>query len=168
MLSAVVALGLVASAEGSDRSDKLQKINHFVVIYQENHSFDNLYGGWEGVRGLSAADPEHTVQMTQGGLPYECLLQDDVNLTSLPLATSCTETTGKIFQSAFVNKPFLIDAVIGPADTTCPPPGSPFMPNGLPNGTGLPGGCTRDIVHRFLSGAVSDRRRQDGPLRHRQ
>ena len=149
MLSAVVALELVASAEGSDRADKLQKINHFVVIYQENHSFDNLYGAWEGVHGLSAADPEHTVQMTQGGLPYECLLQDDVNLTSPPLATSCTETTGKIFKSAFVNKPFLIDSVISPADTTCPPPGSPFMPNGLPKGTGLPGGCTRDIVHRF-------------------
>ena len=24
-----------------------------------------------------------------------------------------------------------------------------FAPNGVPNGTGLPGGCTRDLVHRF-------------------
>jgi phospholipase C len=24
-----------------------------------------------------------------------------------------------------------------------------FAPNGIPNGSGLPGGCTRDLVHRF-------------------
>jgi len=31
----------------------LKKIRHFVVIYQENHSFDNLYGGWERVDGVA-------------------------------------------------------------------------------------------------------------------
>ena len=31
---------------------ELGKVNHIVVIYEENHSFDNLYGGWEGVNGL--------------------------------------------------------------------------------------------------------------------
>ena len=35
------------------RPKKLEKINHIVVIYEENHSFDNLYGGWEGVNGLA-------------------------------------------------------------------------------------------------------------------
>ena len=39
---------------------KLEKINHIVVIYEENHSFDNLYGGWEGVNGLANADAAHT------------------------------------------------------------------------------------------------------------
>jgi phospholipase C len=24
----------------------LGAVNHIVVIYEENHSFDNLYGGW--------------------------------------------------------------------------------------------------------------------------
>ena len=34
-------------------------------------------------------------------------------------------------------------------DTTCPPPGNFSQPNGFLNGTGLPGGCTRDLVHRY-------------------
>ena len=30
--------------------------NHIVVIYQENHSFDNLYGMWGDVAGKQAED----------------------------------------------------------------------------------------------------------------
>jgi phospholipase C len=74
-----------------------------VVIYQENHSFDNLYGGWERVHGLAHADAPHTAQLSQGGQLYDCLLQDDVNLTSPPLGIACTETHGGAFMSAFVN-----------------------------------------------------------------
>ena len=61
---------------------KLGKINHIVVIYEENHSFDNLYGGWEGVNGLANADAAHTIQVNQAGNAYACLKQNDVNLTS--------------------------------------------------------------------------------------
>jgi phospholipase C len=154
-LSLLLALTSVAPAplslaRAGERGDKLQKINHFVVIYQENHSFDNLYGGWERVRGLKDADPAHTVQVSQGAQPYECLLQNDVNLTSPPLAATCTEVTGGSFMSAFVNAPFLIDNYILATDNTCPPPGV-FAPNGvLKDAPGaLPGGCTRDLVHRF-------------------
>src|SRR5262249_46223313 len=60
-LASVVALAAIVSsaATGSDgnRTKKLAKINHVVVIYEENHSFDNLYGGWEGVNGLSSPRP---------------------------------------------------------------------------------------------------------------
>ena len=35
-------------------------VKRIVVIYEENHSFDNLYGGWEGVNGLANADAAHT------------------------------------------------------------------------------------------------------------
>ena len=46
---------------GHGRPDHaLRKIRHFVVIYEENHSFDNLYGGWERVDGLRDADAAHT------------------------------------------------------------------------------------------------------------
>ena len=45
----------------------LNKINHIVVIYEENHSFDNLYGGWEGVNGRSNAVPAHTTQVNEAG-----------------------------------------------------------------------------------------------------
>src|SRR3954470_19952338 len=123
----------------------LERIKHIVVIYEENHSFDNLYGGWEGVEGLGAADVAHTTQVDQAGRPYACLLQVDVNLASPPLPASCT---GEAFASAFPNRPFTIDTLIGPEDTTCPAPGV-FAANGVLKGQGEPGGCTRDLVHRF-------------------
>ena len=147
--AALILEPVVAGAD--DRSDKLQKVNHIVVIYQENHSFDNLYGGWEGVNGRANADMAHTQQINESGAPFNCLLQDDVNLTSPPLAGPCTETLilpAKMITSDFVNKPFSIDEFIHPTDTTCPPP-NVFASNGVPKGQGLPGGCTRDLVHRF-------------------
>src|SRR6266511_2880234 len=114
LAAATVSLPATAEAGGGGR-DPLAGIKHIVVIYEENHSFDNLWGGWPGVDGLSR-DPTRTPRQTQvdrNGQPFDCLLQDDVNLTT------CADP-----------------APIGPA-------------NGVPNGTGEPGGCTRDLVHRF-------------------
>src|SRR4051794_21497147 len=79
---------------------RLSKVQHFVVIYQENHSFDNLYGRWPGVDGLSRAGRGHTRQVDQQGRPYSCLLQNDVNLTSPPLPATCHDATHG-FDSAF-------------------------------------------------------------------
>jgi phospholipase C len=129
---------------------KLAQIKHVVVIYEENHSFDNLYGGWEGVHGLSQASAAQKTQINQAGTPYTCLLQNDVNLAAE--SPTCTDsTTGTTFTSHFTNAPFTIDDFIKPADTTCPPnPNAAFSsPNGFKKGTGSPGGCTRDLVHRF-------------------
>src|SRR5438874_4674515 len=101
---ALLAFGSVAliatvasSAAGAARGDdQLQKINHIVVIYEENHSFDNLYGGWEGVNGRANADSAHTLQVGQAAsrTPYDCLLQNDLNLTApSPLPVTCTAPT---------------------------------------------------------------------------
>jgi acid phosphatase len=151
--AAVGAVGVaVAPAhDDHDRGASLRNVKHIVVIYEENHSFDNLYGGWEGVNGLSSVDISKTVQVNQAGQRYGCLLQDDVNLASpTPLSTTCTDSsTATPFASHFTNAPFTIDDYIKPGDTTCPPPGDFSHPNGYLNGTGLPGGCTRDLVHRF-------------------
>ncbi|HKF69924.1 MAG TPA: alkaline phosphatase family protein, partial [Vicinamibacterales bacterium] len=149
LLAAISLAGPPLSVvHAGDREDKLQKINHIVVIYQENHSFDNLYGGWEGVRGRADADAAHTAQISQTGQLYDCLMQNDVNLAALP--ASCTNTHGGSFTSAFINAPFQIDEFIAPTDKTCPAPGV-FAANGvLKDSPGaLPGGCTRDVVHRF-------------------
>jgi phospholipase C len=46
--------------DGGAGDGGLGSINHFVVIYMENHSFDNLYGefpGADGVTGLDAGAP---------------------------------------------------------------------------------------------------------------
>jgi len=135
---------------GMNATQKLGHVKHIVVIYEENHSFDNLFGGWEGVNGRTQADAAHTTQINEAGTPYTCLRQDDVNLAALP-ATCTDSTTGSTFTSHFTNAPFLIDDFIKPSDTTCPPdPNSAFSsPNGFAKGTGSPGGCTRDIVHEF-------------------
>jgi acid phosphatase len=131
-------------------------VKRIVVIYEENHSFDNLYGGWEGVNGLANADAAHTTQVDQAGAPYVCLKQNDVNLTTPPLPAGCAP------DSNFKNAPFKIDDFIAPTDTTCPQPGM-SAPNGVLKGSGLPGGCTRDLVHRFyqeqyqLDGGKQDR-----------
>jgi acid phosphatase len=166
-IAAAFALALpgvaYAHGHGHDRHG-LKGIDRIVVIYEENHSFDNLYGGWEGVDGLRHADPAHTTQVNQAGTPYACLKQNDVNLTSPPLSVTChDETTATPFDSHFTNDPFRIDDFIAPTDTTCPPPGDFSQPNGWAKDTGLPGGCTRDLVHRYyqehyqLDGGKQDR-----------
>lgn len=128
---------------------------HLVVIYEENHSFDNLYGSWGPVRGqavdgLSHATAAKRTQVAQDGTAYSCLPQNDVNLTSPPLSNTCQDAAHGISASHFTNAPFAIDDYIHPEDRTCPPEGT-FAPNGvLKDSPGAePGGCTRDLVHRF-------------------
>jgi acid phosphatase len=158
LLSCTAALAL-ASASGAVRAESVHEFKHIVVIYQENHSFDNLYGQWgdvwgDPVNGLQFADLARTTQVRQDNVTaYLCLLQKDVNLTSPPLPGPCTDSAGTpVITSDFLNKPFKIDDFIASTDKTCPPP-SVFAPNGvLKNSPGaLPGGCTRDMVHRFYS-----------------
>ncbi|HEY5282087.1 MAG TPA: alkaline phosphatase family protein, partial [Polyangia bacterium] len=84
-LVAGTAMAFGASQARADHEDDnkhrgdLQWVKHLVVIYMENHSFDNLYGKWEpihgmAVNGLSRADGAHTLQVAQDGGTYECLL----------------------------------------------------------------------------------------------
>src|SRR6478672_10615441 len=146
LLAATAMAG--SATPGNANREKLDKVNHIVVIYEENHSFDNLYGGWEGVNGRSNADAAHTTQVAQDTSAYGCLLQNDVNLTSPPLTVTCNDAAHGV-ASHFTNDPFSIETLLPPDARTCPQPGV-FAPNGLtPNPANLPGGCTRDIVHRF-------------------
>ena len=101
----------------------LAKVNHIVVIYEENHSFDNLYGGWEGVNGLrerrgQAGEPVgHAVQ-----LPAAAGREPDRRRRS-PATCTDTTSTATTFTSHFTNPPFTIDSFIPPTATTCPKPG---------------------------------------------
>ena len=69
LAAAVIVVSGAAGDPGNGEHKKLDKIQHIVVIYEENHSFDNLYGGWEGVNGRSDADAATTIQVGQGGRP---------------------------------------------------------------------------------------------------
>jgi acid phosphatase len=161
-----VSVGQAAKHPTPTQSAKqrLASIKHIVVIYEENHSFDNLYGGWEGVDGRSSADASHTRQVNQTGTTYTCLEQNDLNLAPPALPGTCSDsTTGSTFTSAFSNAPFAITDTIPLNATTCPKPVGAFAAHGFLAGTGLPGGCTEDIVHRYyqeqyqLDGGKQDR-----------
>jgi acid phosphatase len=153
--SAVAVTGTADARDGGD--NPLRKIKHIVVIYEENHSFDNLYGGWEGVNGLANADAAHTTQVDINGAPLPCLPQNEVNLASpTPLPAVCTVSAGTkpgtSLSGGLANAPFAIDNYIAPTDSTCPPALQAFsFPNGILKGQtpGRPGGCTRDLVHKF-------------------
>jgi phospholipase C len=166
-----VALGLATTGQAhAEDPGVLSAFDHLVVIYEENHSFDNLYGSWapiggDTVDGLAGADD--TTQVDQHGKPLGCLLQLDANLvpstatvkwldgSEHPGLTSqaCTGTTptGSAFASHFADSaPFRITQYIKPTDRTCAPE-TMQATNGVQKGDpkGLPGGCTRDLVHRF-------------------
>ena len=51
----------------------IKKVNHVVVIYLENHSFDNLYGQFYGANGLQNANPGNTTQLDATGAAYNFL-----------------------------------------------------------------------------------------------
>src|SRR2546426_12409576 len=106
-LASVLALTALpaAGSEPDQGQSQLGKINHIVVIYQENRSFDSLYGGWEGVNGLANAPSSNMLQVSQAGTPYSCLLQNDINLRTPPLSKVCsgTKANGTSFNSHFTN-----------------------------------------------------------------
>ncbi len=52
---------------------EVNKIKHVVVIYLENHSFDNLYGSFPGANGLSDARARNIIQVDSNDKPYKFL-----------------------------------------------------------------------------------------------
>ena len=73
----------------------LEKLDHIVVIYLENHSFDNLYGEFPGANGISNAG-DHATQVDRAGKPYRVL----------------PRPPGKAFPPNLPNSPFSIEKYI--------------------------------------------------------
>jgi phospholipase C len=53
--AAILTLTLSLPLPQSGAAGKLDRIRHFVVIYQENWSFDALYGRFPGANGIADA-----------------------------------------------------------------------------------------------------------------
>ena len=62
----------------------IEKINHVIVIYQENWGFDSLYGFFPGANGIANAG-ETVKQVDKYGKPYETLPQP-IDTTQKPPA----------------------------------------------------------------------------------
>jgi phospholipase C len=57
-------------AHAQDTLEQLRsRVNHIVVIYQENWSFDALYGLFPGANGISSATPTSLSQVDKTGAP---------------------------------------------------------------------------------------------------
>ncbi len=82
----------------------INSVNNVVVIYLENHSFDNLYGQFAGAKGLADANASNTTQVDANGNPY-------TNLPAIP-GTSA-------FPTNLPNNYFNIDQYV-PADQETP------------------------------------------------
>jgi phospholipase C len=93
------ALLSCSDASTAPKAGDISKINHIVVIYLENHSFDNLYGEFAGAEGLSAAGGAFK-QISATGSAYSTLPQ--VNGSPIP--------------TNLPNSPFNIDTYV-PAST---------------------------------------------------
>ena len=82
----------------------IDKIDHVIVIYMENHSFDNLYGEFPGANGLSDATRLQYTQIDTGtGVPYATLPWSDASFVPTPVLP---------------NAPFEIGALRPPSQTT--------------------------------------------------
>ena len=68
-----VVLSACHDSTSSSNSQGMDKIQHVVVIYMENHSFDNLYGSFPGANGIAAATAANTIQKDGTNTAYATL-----------------------------------------------------------------------------------------------
>src|SRR6266853_1127504 len=98
LASAAALLAGRASSQGRAAED-LARIEHVVVIYAENRSFDHLYGLFPGADGIARATPEQKTQLDHDGNP----------LPHLPPVYDGGKPSPK-FPQGLPNGPFRIDA----------------------------------------------------------
>jgi acid phosphatase len=131
-LLAPLALAAAMAAQAQSTSNGLDAIQTVVVIYAENRSFDNLYGGFPGANGLNTAAAKAIKQVDRDGSTVLPILPPAWGGLTAPGQTpvvSQAQTT-----NVWPNAPFQIDA-----------PGNPFGYGTLPNSV-----ITRDLYHRFF------------------
>lgn len=83
---------------------QITKVKHVVVIYMENHSFDNLYGQFPGADGIKEAKKDNIIQVDDEGKPY-------TNLPPIPISSA--------FPTNLPNDVFNIDQYVA-ADQVSP------------------------------------------------
>src|SRR5437764_10216427 len=110
-ISGATPAGVGRAATGSQEGGALDQINHIVVIYQENHSFDNYLGTFPGADGIANAGAA-AVQVDRSGQAYAGL--------PVPLANPVDNVRRPhpAFPDALPNRPFLMNEYVTPEDET--------------------------------------------------
>ena len=108
-----ITLALLPGCGSMAQSTGLDRIDHIIVIYAENRSFDHLYGLFPGAEGIADATAEQKTQLDHDGAP----------LPHLPPVYEHGKPDPR-FPSALPNGPFRIDAppINGAYDQVLPSP----------------------------------------------
>jgi len=105
-LNGVEGMRFISSTSGNDG------VSTITITFQPTRDID--VAAVDVQNRVSRASARLPAQVNQAGTPYDCLLQNDVNLTSPPLDATCTDaTTATTFSSHFPNAPFTIPTVTG-------------------------------------------------------
>src|SRR5690349_1888509 len=103
-VAAAMFVNHAAAAQGSAAADALSKIGHIVVIFEENRSFDNIFGAFPGANGLENAGATAR-QVNLDGTPYE-FLPPVIDTNAKPPAVDPR------FPAQLPNAPFRIDRYV--------------------------------------------------------
>src|SRR5690242_8480804 len=118
-LAVAFALLLAACTTQPARYAGLDKVQHIIVLYAENRSFDNLYGLFPGANGIANATPAQYTQLDHDGKALPHLP---------PVWKGATSAADPAFPADLANRPYRIDA---------PPINLPLSVK------------TRDLIHAF-------------------
>jgi phospholipase C len=105
-------LALLAFGAAPAQAKGVDQIDHLVVIYLENRSFDNLFALFPGADGLVGKGAHWAPQVDLDGRPY----------VTLPAVIDTEDSPAEPdprFPKTLVNAPFLIDQYV-PQDQTTP------------------------------------------------
>src|SRR5215470_8008408 len=117
-----------SEVEREREGSALDKIDHIVVIYQENWSFDSLFGFFPGADGIANALDG------AGNLIFRQVDKNGVPLVTLPLVKGPNGAPDPRFPANLPPKPY--NSV-------------PFLTQDAP--PGAPAGLTGDMIHRFYT-----------------
>lgn len=104
----VFALLGIATPALAEQNDPLQKVGHILIVFEENHSFDNLFGLFPGANGIFNAG-EAAIQVDENGKAFPTLPPVLDTRQRAPDGKSVVESR---FPPTQANAPFLIDPYV--------------------------------------------------------
>ena len=110
MIAAMVLLTTTSALAQPAGNDPLAQIGHIVVIFEENRSFDSMFGRFPGANGLANAADE-AIQIDADGKPYK-YLPTVINSNLKPPGPD------KRFPAQLPNRPFKINGYVSLDDDT--------------------------------------------------
>ena len=108
----LVSLFLTASGRNAPAAVGLDRVEHIVVLYLENRSFDNLYGLFPGAEGLQNLD-RIAPQLNAHGEAYKTLPRAlDSNLGTRKRRQNASSPVDPRIPANLPNRPFRIDGFV--------------------------------------------------------